>query len=95
MKLRTVVILLGLGGLAIAGYQSGVVEPYLEQFAAKSAEKPEPAKTEPPVPAVSVVKAAQSDFVETIPVTGSFAAREEILVAPEVDGLRVSRVRII
>jgi HlyD family secretion protein len=94
MRKRAFVILLSLAGLGIAAYQSGVVEPYLASFAAKKTEKAEAAKpAEPPVPAVTVVEAAQSDFVETVFVTGSFAAREEILVAPEVDGLRVLELK--
>src|SRR5690606_13199092 len=34
-----------------------------------------------------------ADFVETVLVTGSFVPREEILVAPEVDGLRVLELK--
>ena len=49
--------------------------------------------TSSPVPVVSVLSAMRADFVDTVPVTGSFAAREEILVAPEVDGMRVLEIR--
>ena len=37
MKKRLLVILLGLGGLAVAAYQSGLVAPYLDTLAAKHA----------------------------------------------------------
>lgn len=40
-------------------------------------------------PAVTVSKIAMADFVETATVSGSLIAREEILVAPEVEGFRV------
>ncbi len=40
-------------------------------------------------PAVSVVKVNPADFVETVLITGSVVARDEILIAPEVEGLRV------
>ena len=40
-------------------------------------------------PAVTVAKVATADFVETAIVSGSIVAREEILVSPEVEGLRV------
>jgi HlyD family secretion protein len=40
-------------------------------------------------PLISVVKARQAEFRETVLVSGSLVAREEILVAPEVEGLRV------
>ena len=41
---------------------------------------------------VTVARAAPADFVETVPVTGSLVAREEILVGPEVEGLRITQV---
>lgn len=89
MRTRTLVILVALGGLAVA-YESGLVDSVL---ATRQAEKTQTALAGPPVPAVSVVQVAEADFVETVLVTGSFAAREEILVAPEVDGLRVLELR--
>lgn len=94
MRLRGFIILLVLGGLVAAAWQSGLATSSLEKWAAKRAEKAEKAKkAEPPVPAVTVVHAVKSEFVETVLVTGSFAAREEILVAPEVDGLRVLELK--
>src|SRR5499433_3937036 len=42
--------------------------------------------------AVTVAQAAPADFVETVLVTGSLVAREEILVGPEVEGLRITQV---
>jgi len=54
----------------------------------------------PPVPdnalllaaAVTVARVAPADFVETVLATGSLVAREEILVGPEVEGLRITEV---
>lgn len=40
-------------------------------------------------PLISVVKATPAEFRETVLVSGSLVAREEILVAPEIEGLRV------
>lgn len=40
-------------------------------------------------PVISVVKGMTSEFRETVLVSGSLVAREEILVAPEIEGLRV------
>ncbi|HPG89934.1 MAG TPA: biotin/lipoyl-binding protein, partial [Hyphomicrobium sp.] len=40
-------------------------------------------------PMISVVKAQRADFRETVLVSGNLVAREEILVAPEIEGLRV------
>ena len=42
--------------------------------------------------AVTVARAAHADFVETVLATGSLIAREEILVGPEVEGLRITEV---
>lgn len=42
-----------------------------------------------PPPAVTVVRTELREVVETLAVTGSLAAREEVLVGAEVDGLRI------
>jgi HlyD family secretion protein len=42
--------------------------------------------------AVTVARVAPADFVETVLATGSLVAREEILVGPEVEGLRIVEV---
>lgn len=44
---------------------------------------------EPTPPAVTVSRAAMADFEETILVTGTLVPREEVLIAPEVEGLRI------
>jgi RND family efflux transporter MFP subunit len=56
---------------------------------AGSAEKAPEAYTGPAAPAVTVARVAVTDFHETVLVTGTLVPREEILVAPEVEGLRV------
>jgi RND family efflux transporter MFP subunit len=93
---RLLLIVLGLAGLAVAAYHAGVLEPYLASFAGKRAAVPAAAVVTngAPPPAVSVVPAVPANFVETVLVTGSFIPREEILVAPEVDGLRVLEVKV-
>lgn len=93
MKLRSVIVLLVLAGLVVAAWKAGLVAPVAERWAASRAETAKKAKVEPPIPAVTVVTATKQEFVETVLVTGSFAAREEILVAPEVDGLRVLELK--
>jgi HlyD family secretion protein len=42
--------------------------------------------------AVTVARVAPADFVETVLATGSLVPREEILVGPEVEGLRITEV---
>lgn len=93
MRKRALIILLGLAGLSVAAYQSGVVAPYLASFAAKPDSEKTAATPTEAAPAVTVIQAAQSDFIDTVLVTGSFVPREEILVAPEVDGLRVLEIK--
>ncbi len=85
MKFRTfVVVLLATGSVVGANYL------YLEKrhTAEIQAERMEAAK---PIaaPAVTVTKVATENFVETAVVSGSLVPREEILVSPEVEGLRV------
>lgn len=43
-------------------------------------------------PAVSVARAEPRVFVDTFLVTGSLAAREDVLIAPEVEGLRIDEI---
>jgi RND family efflux transporter MFP subunit len=43
-------------------------------------------------PAVTVARVGPADFTETVLATGSLVAREEILVGPEVEGLRITEV---
>jgi HlyD family secretion protein len=48
----------------------------------------------PVPPAVTVARVSPAQFVETVLVTGTLVPREEILVAPEVEGLRVVELRV-
>jgi HlyD family secretion protein len=43
-------------------------------------------------PMVSVARVSPAEFIDTVLATGSLVAREEILVGPEVEGLRVTEV---
>jgi RND family efflux transporter MFP subunit len=52
------------------------------------------AKAASPAPSVTVVRASERQIVETIVVGGTLVAREEVLVAPEVDGLAVVEVLV-
>lgn len=76
--------LVAVGALAGAGYL------YLEkkQTAEIQAARLEVAKSVP-APAITVSKVTTENFVETAAVSGSLVPREEILVSPEVEGLRV------
>lgn len=98
-------LLLSLGGLVAVGAGIAVLAPHmapqlvphLTAFTDWHAEHKESAKKEPataPPPAVSVVKAQQADFTETVTVSGSLIPRDEILVAPEIEGFRVLELRV-
>lgn len=77
-------------GLLAAGAVAGGGYVYLEKkhAAAVQAERLEAAK---PVaaPTITVSKVGIDNFIETAAVSGSLVPREEILVSPEVEGLRV------
>jgi RND family efflux transporter MFP subunit len=77
-------------GLLAATAAAGGVYVYLvkKHTAEVQAERLDAAK---PVaaPSITVSKVAIEDFVETAAVSGSLVPREEILVSPEVEGLRV------
>jgi HlyD family secretion protein len=59
---------------------------------AESQAAKEQAKPELFAPVVTVSRVAPAEFVETVLATGSLVAREEILVGPEVEGLRITEV---
>lgn len=78
------------GGLYYTGHLPGVPKPGAGEHK-KSAAKD--AKAAPP-PAVTVHRARLATFRETVAVTGTLVAREEILISPEVEGLRVLEVKV-
>jgi multidrug efflux pump subunit AcrA (membrane-fusion protein) len=53
-----------------------------------------PAATGPLAPAVTVVRAEEREIVERAVVTGTLVPREEVLVAPEIEGLRITEVLV-
>jgi HlyD family secretion protein len=59
----------------------------------RSADKPALPPVAPPI-TVTIARAGPHDFTETVLVTGSLVAREEFLVAPEIEGLRVAEIRV-
>jgi RND family efflux transporter MFP subunit len=87
---------LGAVGLAYFGgvFQQGTPGPSAGPVASTPASPPPPARgIEATAPAVTVLKVAKSDFVETVLITGSVAARDEILIAPEIEGLQVQELK--
>jgi RND family efflux transporter MFP subunit len=78
------------GGLIATGHLGLPLAASRAPNAAPKAEAVTPSLAAPP--AVTVARAEPGDFVATVLVTGSLVAREEILVGPEIDGLRVIEV---
>ena len=90
MKAKSIIVTVGF--LAAAGAGAFVLSGHLPT-GDNAAASQDASKTEGPAPlAVSVARAQRSDFTETALVTGSLVPREEIMVAPEVEGLRVTGV---
>ena len=95
----TLVVLAAIGaaGIFLGPARGAELVPYLGGV------RPWPERLSPPhireeavalPPAVSVVKAAQADFTEMVTVSGSLVPRDEILVAPEVEGFRVLELKV-
>lgn len=82
---RAIPAILGLAVAAAAAFLASGRLPLLAGWAERASE----ASAGPVAPAVTVARVALADFHETVLVTGTLVPREEILVAPEVEGLRV------
>lgn len=98
---KAIVSLLVLGVLGAGFYLAPVLKPHIVPYltAVHTATEKKPQKVHDEAaasaaPAVSVVKAGDADFVETVAVSGSLVPRDEILVAPEVEGLRVLALKV-
>jgi len=76
---------------ATALWATGAYKPIIDILAHRSAQKQEVAAVAPP--SVTVARVKPSDFIETVLVSGSLVAREDVLVAPEVEGLRILELR--
>src|SRR5262245_53550189 len=66
--------------------------PATTATATTTAQQPPPDESLLLAAAVTVARVEPADFVETVLATGSLVAREEILVGPEVEGLRITEV---
>lgn len=91
LKLLIAVLLIGavVAGLFYTGYLSNPsgFGPSHTATAAKAEEGPLP-------PAVTVARVSQEAFIETVMVTGTLVPRDEILVSPEIEGLRVLELKV-
>ncbi|MCB1506109.1 MAG: efflux RND transporter periplasmic adaptor subunit [Hyphomicrobiaceae bacterium] len=97
-KLKALLFIVALVGAgAGAAYVSGfdvakiaaLVDGHKPDEAAHS-----PVATELPAPAITVAKAETQQLTETALVTGTLVPREEVLVSPEVEGLRITDLKV-
>ncbi|MFM2421739.1 MAG: hypothetical protein RL291_269 [Pseudomonadota bacterium] len=92
MKTKTVILLalaavgLGVGGLAAMGKIPLVKKPATVAVATPASSELDLAQ------AVTVVRAVPQRFTETLAVTGTIVPRNEVLVGPEVEGLRITEI---
>ena len=91
-KLLGYTVVVGLGMAAALWVQGNLPLPAVSLGTAHSEPKA-PAKSITPLP-VTVSRVVAAEFVETVLVTGSLVPREEILVGPEIEGLRVLEVLV-
>jgi len=94
---KAVIALVALAAVGAGVYFAPQLEPYVAKLqqmrgSGTDAAKTEAAQTAPP--AVSVVNVAPAEFTETVAVSGSLVPRDEILVAPEVEGFRVLDLKV-
>lgn len=91
LALAMTALVVGVGGYALRdripfGLRLGVADP------AEATPAAEPQKVRGVT--VTVVPATMREVVERLPVTGTLAAREEIMVGPELDGLRIMDILV-
>ena len=75
------------------GDSAPVLQNVKAKIEQKLKKKEQVAKPVPP-PAVTAARVAPREFVEKVLVTGSLVARDEIVVVPEVEGLRIVELRV-
>lgn len=100
MKVKLLIALLIIGAVVAGLYYKGHFGGPEQQVAAQSAAPTPAAAPKSPddgavlPPAVTVARVAEENFVETVMVTGTLVPRDEILVAPEIEGLRVLDLKV-
>lgn len=86
-----------IAGAGVLAYATGHLPATAVEQAKTLVEKK---KAPPPAPArnldisVTVMRVAPRDFIETLAVSGSLVPREEILIGPEIEGLRVLEILV-
>lgn len=101
MKTSVVIVPLVAAAFAAGVYWGPELVPHLAPYVTafqrlhapeNQTAKEDAARTAPP--AVSVTRASEAEFTETVAVSGSLVPRDEILVSPEVEGFRVLELMV-
>ena len=87
------IALLAAGAGALA-YATGMLPPAIAQGTGAAEKKGAPSAAPALDISVTVARAKPHDFVEKLAVSGSLVPREEILIGPEIEGLRVLEVLV-
>lgn len=90
MLLIAATAVIGAGGTL---YGTGNLKA-VEHYTAHLFKKPPQQPPQQILPAITVVRATSRDFSETLLVTGTLVAREQVLVAPEISGQRILEVLV-
>lgn len=93
MTRKATILLLFASAGAVALYAAGGVE-WIAHVIEERGSAANGRLSEVAPPAVTVARVAPAEFVETVLVTGSLVPREDVLVAPEVDGLRIIDLKV-
>ena len=84
-------VVIGVGAMFITGKLNTKNWPIIGSLNSQPAPPPAKDKSLPP-PAVTVARVHTHTFNETLLVTGSFIARHEVLIAPQIDGQRIKEL---
>ena len=82
------------GGIFVVPHIAPQLVPYWSGDSRAELNHAEPKQEAALPPAVSIIRATQADFTEMVTVSGSLVPRDEILVAPEVEGFRVLELKV-
>ena len=93
MSRKSILLWIGVAGLAATGFYLEFGKQLLHGRAGTSPAVTATADGSRAL-AVTVVRATTRDITETLLVTGSLVARDEVLVAPQVEGLRVEELKV-
>src|SRR5512138_1964502 len=94
MSMRELISRRGAGAIVIAAGLLSMMVVAIQAAYAQANAAEAALTTETDKPAINVVPAEKAGFEETILVTGSLTPREEVLVSPQIEGLRIEEILV-